>query len=281
LWIFDPIFWFYPKIKKIYPKVISIYDCVDYVWQKDKVLRKKLQDFEKRLICGVDYFFVNSRILKKIHSKLRHPNAVVPQGFRLSDFEKPKETKIKFPRVKPIVGYVGSIDHRLDMGLLEKVFKSNRNLLFILWGPIQEKGEVSSKIIKKRLSVFKSMSNVIVGKSNDRRELPNIISQFDVGMIPYDTTQGSVRFSYPMKVFEYFYMEKPVISTPVEELGLFPEYIKISNSFRQWKIDINSLLDKSKKQKQKNLRKLSVDNSWKNKITVIFNTINKLENDDQ
>lgn len=73
-----------------------------------------------------------------------------------------------------------------------------------------------------------------------------------------------------MKLFEYFYAEKPVISTPIEELKYFPKLVKIGKNSDEWKNHIDSLIQKKWPNDLKNLgKKLTKDNSWENKIEKI------------
>ncbi|KKU18200.1 MAG: Glycosyl transferase group 1 [Candidatus Pacebacteria bacterium GW2011_GWA1_46_10] len=278
LWLFDPGFWFYPKVKWAFPKLIALYDCVDYVWHRQPKLRKLLQTQEKKLIKQVDFFFVNSAVLAKHHSTTRRPTAVVPQGFRLTDFAKPKTTKAKFPKDKPLIGYVGAIDHRLDFALLYRLIKRNPQWQFVLWGPVQEMSLENKLETTRQLHTLKKLPNVIVGQSTDRREIPNIIKQFDVCLIPYDTKQLLVKYSYPMKLFEYFYCKKPVITAPILELKRFSNLVKIEPSLKSWQTTITSLLTRRQSsQVGQWQRKLSLANGWKNKIINISKVIQNSE----
>jgi len=119
---------------------------------------------------------------------------------------------------------------------------------------------------------------VIVGQSTDRREIPNIIKQFDVCLIPYDTKQLLVKYSYPMKLFEYFYCKKPVITAPILELKRFSNLVKIEPSLKSWQTTITSLLTRRQSsQVGQWQRKLSLANGWKNKIINISKVIQNSE----
>jgi hypothetical protein len=276
LWLFDPAFWFYPRLKSVFAKLISLYDCVDYVWHRSTSMKKKLQAQEKQLIKNVDYFFVNSQVLAKLHSPTRQPTAIMPQGFRLKDFKKPKPAKVKFLQNKPIIGYVGALDHRLDFKLLQKLIKNNPQWLFVLWGPVREEGPAILEKTKKAVDKIRALPNIIIGKSTDRREVPSIIKQFDVCIIPYDTKLASVRYSYPMKLFEYFYLGKPVVSAPLPALASFKSVIRPKNTANEWQSQIKKLLNSPWPTKNKRVqRQLATANSWKQKIATISDTIKK------
>lgn len=81
-----------------------------------------------------------------------------------------------------------------------------------------------------------------------------------------------------MKTFEYFYLSKPVIATPIEELRKFSGLIKIGSSFQDWQLSISSLLNQQwPKTNQRQQRKLALANSWKEKIAAIADTIGNSE----
>ena len=79
-----------------------------------------------------------------------------------------------------------------------------------------------------------------------------------------------------MKLFEYFYMGKPVISTPIEEVKRFPNYVKIGNTVEEWKKHITSLLSHSwPKSYQKKQREMAIANNWSKKISIIGEIISE------
>ena len=104
--------------------------------------------------------------------------------------------------------------------------------------------------------------------------VPGIISQFNVGMIPYDPKLDFNRYCHPMKIFEYFYLGKPTVSTNIEELKRFPKFVKIGKNVDEWKKIINKLLaNKWPKSYQNEQKELAIENSWQNKIENILSHI--------
>lgn len=259
IWVFDPfgydIFSFFKR------HYYSIYDCVDFFSLED----------EKRLIQEVNLFTVNSRQLYKIHKKTRPNLHLVPQGFRLESFRKATFKNIpELKNKKPLIGYVGAINYRLDFNLIINIAKRNPEWYFAFWGPVQGLNPTLEKQIKE----LKSFPNAIIGKSDNKDEVPSVIKKFDICTIPYDKNLPFNKYCYPMKIFEYFYMGKPVISTGIEELKRFPKYVKIGTTVQEWERQIRVLLTKpwSKEYKQEQL-KLAEDNSWEKKISSMMRII--------
>jgi len=274
LWIFDP------QSSSLIPFFnlfdLTIFDCVDYFSSPNSKEKKIIKQQEKKLAKNADIMVVNSNSLFSFHKKHRKDIKVVPQGFRLKDFIKPASPKYRFQKNRPLIGYLGGINHRLDYSLLEELIKRNAKWNFALWGPIQRSGEDGKT--KQSFTKLFEFPNVTHGMSKNKKEIPGIIAQFDVCLIPYDASQDFNKFCYPMKLFEYFYMGKPTVSTPIEELKRFPKYVKIGKDAREWEKHIKNLLSKPWPNKFKQeQRKLAEENSWKHKIEAISQVIEDCE----
>jgi glycosyltransferase involved in cell wall biosynthesis len=274
LWIFDPIFYFMPKLSH----AISLYDCVDYHpgFHGDKT-QKDIQRMEKILMRQVDYYFVNSHSLYALHKNERKPNAIVPQGFRFEEFRKTKTVRKRLFD-KPTIGYVGALDDRLDTPTLQELIRRNPQWQFVLWGSTKQDFLDGREHIHQKIDSILHEGNVATGKSNNPDEIASVIQQFDVGIIPYDNSLSSVRYSYPMKLFEYFYFGKPVASTPIEELKRFPKFVKFGVSVEEWESNIRLLLAKRWPETyRREQRRLAVDNSWEEKIIKILSVVGNHE----
>jgi len=267
-------FFYHPQKEKEYFKIMYAYFSKRSTTVFDIVDSPDVQSSQERssveqCIKSADVVVVNSHTLYKRFSPVRRDITVVPQGFSLEEFRHPKKVKA-FLRGKPIVGFVGSIGSRLDYSLLFRLIERNPHYVFVFWGPKEYvKGENVQELSKKILRLS-SYDNVIRGQSRDKREIPSIIRQFNLCIIPYNTAIEAVRMSYPMKLFEYFYMGKPVLATPIEELKRFPKYVKIGTTVQEWERHIQKLLSKPwPLNVQKEQKKLAEANSWEIKIDVI------------
>lgn len=268
-------FFYHPHKEKEYFQTVyayffkrstTIFDIVDY----PDVRNDQERSYVERCIKSADVVVVNSHTLYKRFSPIRRDIAIVPQGFSLEEFQHPKAAKA-LPRSKPIIGFVGSIGSKLDFLLLFGLIERNPQYQFIFWGPKEHvKGENVPELSKYILRLS-SYNNIVMGQSKDKREMPNIIAQFDVCIIPYNTRREDVRKSYPMKLFEYFYMGKPVVATPIEELTRFPKYVKIGSTVEEWEGHIKTLLAKPwPKSCQRQQRRLATENSWERKVRAIM-----------
>jgi glycosyltransferase involved in cell wall biosynthesis len=274
-WSFDPDFY-----KMIYfsnfLKIKTVYDCVDYHSHAQKNIKRIIKNLENKTISSVKYFFVNSKELFKIHKKTRTADKVVPQGFDLDLFSKKvKPLSILKNNKKPIIGYVGGINYRLDYDLLIELAKKNKEWQFVFWGPIQNQDNDQLINIKEKQKDLFSLKNVYTNKSL-KEMIPAVIKNFDVCIIPYNNKFDFNLHSYPMKIFEYFYLKKPVISSEINELKNFSkDLVSTAKYYQDWKIKITNKLNIEETNKvKKTKRDLSIKNSWKDKIEYILNKIN-------
>jgi len=269
-------------------QTLSLYDCVDYFSTLDPLINKQIRKRERRLIKSVDYFFVNSNALNMVKQHIRKPDKVVPQGFDIESFETkevltPKEKKeiwlakrlfktIPYPRV----GFVGNLTYRLDFKLLHSLIRKMPKISFVFTDaflpmPADDKFRDTEKLIEE----IKSFKNVyLIPRTQSRKVIKEIIKNFDIGIIPYDVSFDFNRYCYPMKLFEYFYMGIPVLSTPIKELERFPRFVKIGKNAREWEKYIKGLLSKPwSKEYKKEQKKLAEENSWERKIEKIYDQV--------
>ena len=266
-WIFDPDMVSF--ISFVGNDFYVIYDCVDFLTlgNKSEVIATKNKE---KLLCDLaDLVVANSRVLLEHLKKYKKNVGLVPQGFRSQEFNIKKNKYINLGIKSPVIGFVGGLNNRLDTSILLSIVKNNPKWNFVLWGPIQESVKSGSDRISQLQKILK-YPNVFSGESRDKEEIPGIISQFDIGMIPYDISQDFNKYCYPMKLFEYFYFGKPVISTDILELRNFPGLVTIKNTSQGWNAGIKKIL--SEKWSVKNIKqekRLSKENSWEMKISKI------------
>src|SRR3989441_1724529 len=109
----------------------------------------------------------------------------------------------------PGIGYVGGIHRFIDVEMLAAMARARPEWSWVLVGPIQ----ISPRALKR-------IPNVHLAGPKSHEELPDYISGFDVGIVPYlfnDYTATVV----PTKINEYLAMGKPVVSTDLPEVKTF------------------------------------------------------------
>jgi len=266
------------------PKGKIIYDIVDFYYSKDKKTNHKLKNADESLIKKADWLFVNSQALLKI-KKRQFPQKkffLVPQGFRKESFENKKPPSIslkkRFKKIpQPIIGYLGEIGHRIDYPLLIDLIRKNKDWSFVFVGP-QIKTEQEDKMAKTGfyLKNLKSLPNFFLIKRQRPNQIASLINFFNICLVPYNVKHKFNLYSYPMKIFEYFYPGKPVVSTPILELKRLQPYVKIAKNAEEFKEEIKKILKEGwPKEYQQKQKKMAIANSWENKIEKISEVLER------
>lgn len=162
-----------------------------------------------------------------------------------------------------IIGYVGSIDDRLDMELLELLISSNKNYKF------QFIGRVVDKEVQDKLSIH---DNVELVPPVSPSLLAGYIARFKVGLIPFVRNQFTENI-YPMKVNEYLALGVPVVSTHFSDLSSLKDIIRIAEKhidFQSFVLEEISSDSGLKKQKRIEFAKTQ---SWTNKAHIMHSVL--------
>jgi teichuronic acid biosynthesis glycosyltransferase TuaH len=106
----------------------------------------------------------------------------------------------------PIAAFVGHINDRTDLALLEGVADSGMSLLLI--GPKDPAFE------PERFARLAGRRNVNYLGFRPFEDLPSYLKLVDVGLVPYRDNEFN-KWSFPMKTLEYLAAGRPVVSTPL------------------------------------------------------------------
>lgn len=131
------------------------------------------------------------------------PNGCDPGPYRATD-EAPDPGDVALPG--PIAGFVGHLNSRTDLALLEAVADAGTSLLLI--GPKDPAFE------PERFAALAARPNVVHLGPRPFETLPSYLRLIDVGLVPYGDTEFN-RLSFPLKTLEYLAAGRAVVSTPL------------------------------------------------------------------
>jgi glycosyltransferase involved in cell wall biosynthesis len=110
-------------------------------------------------------------------------------------------------RQRPVAGYVGVIDERLDMGLLADLAAALPDWDLHMVGPV-------AKIDPLALP---SAENIHWLGRRDYADLPAVLADFDVALMPFALNEATRSIS-PTKTLEYMAAGLPIVSTRVPDV---------------------------------------------------------------
>jgi len=181
-----------------------------YVYKILKTLMTRIY-MESDLVITVTHSFAKTLRLRNVKNIKILPNGADTIIFKPHNKANVRR-KLGIKENDFVMVYSGTIGeyYRIDIVIkaLAKLMNKYRNLKFIIVG----NGPDISKVIKiaKILKIYEKV--LYLGVKNDKKELVDILSSADVGIIPYDDNI-LWKDSLPAKFFEYCACGIPVIAT--------------------------------------------------------------------
>ncbi|PRY12289.1 glycosyltransferase involved in cell wall biosynthesis [Pontibacter ummariensis] len=256
-------FWFYSPyyvhlLKSFNPGKV-IYDCMDE-HSAFKNASPNLPAYERQLLGRAEVVFTGGRSLYEAKRDLHNNVHCFPSSVDSEHFEKAMDAATEVPEdlqevKRPVVGYYGVIDERIDMDLLAKTAQLLPDVSLIMIGPF-------AKIDKKEAA---KADNIHYLGKKDYALLPGYLKGMDVAMMPFALNE-STRYISPTKTLEYMAALKPIVSTPVRDV--VREYkgtVAIEDNATSFAEAIRAYLQETEEQKQSR-KKLQAEkikaNSW-------------------
>ena len=132
------------------------------------------------------------------------------------------DKKIFFPRNLETsdltIGYVGMLEtHNVDKGVLDackEIIKINNDFetkTIIVGGPNKKLEE-----IRKFVEINNKSSYFEINEFVPHEKVPEIISRFDIGIVPYPNNKHMNLYASPMKIFELASCGVPILASDIE-----------------------------------------------------------------
>lgn len=263
-----------PQLFDYLPKGIDIplvYDCMDDVieFYDDLPLRNRIVNTEKRLLKLSEYVFCSSNYLaEKLYQRGLTKekchilyNAYTPK-FRYLDKKPPLE---KLPN-SIAIGYIGTISDWLDIDALLKCAQYSESICIHLIGP----NSLDRKVFSK-----KSHKNIIMHGVVEHSELLLWAECFDILIMPFTITE-LVKSVDPVKLYEYIFFNKIIISSYYQELDRFKEFVYFYTNHDELisYLDLFSNQQLPRKFNDNDRLAYLAHNTWNNRIDIVSKLLN-------
>ncbi|WP_045747049.1 glycosyltransferase [Actinoplanes rectilineatus] len=170
--------------------------------------RDRLAAQEQATLRRAEQVAVISLPLQERYAALGHPSTVVPTGCTPEAYANvdtagiPEDARLP----GPIAGFVGHVNDRIDLSLLEAVADRGVSLLIV--------GPVAAGYQSSRFAALAARPNVWHTGPKAFDDLPGYLRVIDVGLTPYADTPFN-RSSFPIKTLEYLAAGRAVVATPL------------------------------------------------------------------
>ena len=171
---------------------------------------------------------------------------------------------------KPIIGYYGAFASWFDYDMVINLAKKRPEYNIVLIGSKYDDSLEKSNIEK--------LENVYFLGTKDYKILKNYASRFNICTVPF-IINDITKATSPLKIFEYMALEKPIVTTAMDECKKY-ESIFIANNKDEFIELIDKALKLNKKENEKyyeTLKKEALENTWESKAKSICNLLKQAE----
>lgn len=264
-WSYNPMFIeFIGRLNEL----LFVFDTVDN-WAEHPtytklISKKRLLDNYKTISEKANLIFTVSDELREFYKGLGRETDThwVPNGVDFEHFNNPEKnnkenrlTKIK----QPIIGYLGTIESRVDLDLIAQIAEANKDKTIALCGPIWP---IISHDFQKKLGQQK---NIIATGRINYEDAPSYLHQFTAAIIPHKLN-GFIASTNPMKLYEYLAAGISVVSTRGAGVEMFKDHIYIADNNQQFINFISEAIKSDSAERKVARQNAAKKHSWKSRI---------------
>ncbi len=192
---------------------------------------------------------------------------------------------VQLDNERKIVGYYGAVAEWFDAAKVCFLAKHLPDTDIVIIGEVTLENEISKQM--------KAFTNIKFLGEKPYAELPEYLKDFDVCIIPFDTSSELIKATNPVKFYEYLSAGKKIVATEIPELQAYKnEYVYLANDDRKFLDYVKMCLEGTDNLKSiEERREIGKNNDWNNrfidfkkvcdsvppKVSIIVLTYNGLE----
>ena len=246
-------------------EAVSVYYCYDEI-SASHYMKDHGTFLEPELLRKADLTVVTSEGLLENKKENAQRIALVKNGVDYSLFSQGFREELP---PQATIGYIGSIDNRLDLELLEFCLKRHPewNWEFV--------GRVTDASVGDFLKTF---PNVVMRGAHPSCDLPVFMPRYSVGIIPFVKNEFT-RGIYPLKINEYLAAGLPVVLTDFGLLDEFRHIAAITSSKEDFLAELERAIVEDNAEKRHYRKEFARGNSWKARAEIFSSEIQNLEHE--
>ncbi|NLG27385.1 MAG: glycosyltransferase family 1 protein [Chloroflexi bacterium] len=275
-----PILWLYRPDMADLPgrcgERLVIYHIVDeYVGYAalDAERAERVRQRERALIARADLVLVTSQELLASKGGINPNTHWVPNAVDYGRFAQAARARALPAELaglpRPWIGYVGAINDKIDLPLLEQVAQRWPQATLVLVGPerVHEPGNLAAA---ERLHARPNVR--FVGQVGVER-VPEFVAACDVGLLPYRLNDWT-RNIHPLKLYEYLACGLPVVSTDIPAVQEQADVVQIAADATQFVSAIAVALSQAEEFAAERQARAAA-NTWRQRVEQISELVER------
>jgi glycosyltransferase involved in cell wall biosynthesis len=244
---------------------LSVYHCIDDFTAVDYPLTPPgtIARVEADQCRRVDLILARSEAVA-VSKRVFNANVqLLPGGVDTAHFD--PDAAPADPRIaalaKPRVGFLGTMDNRLDVELLGDCIRRVPDATFAFVGPVKR------HLVDVR--TLKALPNVRFFPACPYAAAAGVLAAFDVCIIPYRMSPFTAGVS-PVKLYEYLAMGKPVVATALPYLQREQARIRLARTAAEFTASLeDALAHPPSVAERSTFRAIARANSWEGQVDEI------------
>jgi len=248
---------------------LTVFDAMDEL-ASFRGAPRALREREAAMMAAADLVFAGGPSLYEAR-KDRHPRvSCFPSGVEPAHFAQAANGVLRpadlaaLPR--PVLGFYGVIDERLDLDLLAAVADARPEWTIAMIGPVAKVDEAD---LPRR-------PNITYFGKRTYAELPGYLAGFDVGILPFARNEAT-RFISPTKTLEYMAGGKPIVSTPIKDVvDLYGAVVEFGETAAEFVAAVERALAETQTARARRLataQRILAEHDWDNIAAAMWTQI--------
>jgi len=262
------VFWIYPK-NYLAPAIVQYFEpakvVVDVVddhraWPGiSEEERQRLTENYKNMLTMADMAFVNCEPMLDAMREFFPGARLVPNG---CDTHPQKSKPIHDDELDAFkswkgktIGFVGNLEKKIDIVLLEKIAEKFSDCRLVLVGSTHANPQVLR---------LRRYPNVHFAGVVPYRDVGAWLSRFDVGIIPH-LDMDMTKSMNPLKLYVYLSWRVPVVSTQIYNIDASSQFLRVAHTHNEFLEHVSSTLEEEGIDEAA-LQRYIDENSWEERF---------------
>lgn len=228
--------------------------------------RQRIRQMEQDILGRADLVFVSSASLLQTKRPYNENAYFVPNGVNYEHFAAPQQLPADVAAIPgPRIGYVGSINEKIDLSLLAAIARHRPDWRLLMIGPA---------LFKKpdAIDALRALPNVHFLGRKQVSELPAYMHACDVCLMPYAHNAWTDNIN-PLKLYEYLATGRPIVSTNIPAVQDFRDVIHIADNEDAFIRAIVRAMAETSAEAIARRQRIARQNTWEQRVETLSSII--------